>query len=298
MTHSRFEQALKALDTATTRDEKDDLVGRQLAEAIRQSHPMTTDAASEILHLAARYHYPISPGRDKKSQLAALIACGYTKHEARRFSHMVQSGGHLLADGTCDIFLSGTIYGPGDPDWAYSITRLWPSLSDGMRKKAIARDPAFADIPLPHQANPFQPVKSAVLGSAVPDSWGCGFPDVLIPVIDQTVVICLDLEPGFPLAKLDDCLRCWLAPNPQTTAAIAEGLIRYKDLIADAGGEDLDHITTATVWDHIALTTGLVRCSEGTLSIAFGEGCDWEEEHGVQVVLDAEGKLVSVGEVG
>lgn len=303
-TSARFTAAMAALAACTETDSASDRICAVAYEALVADGAVS----DELILLAARFHYPNSPGRDRERQLAALARCGYDRREAKRFITLVESqrglagdpDKQLLAAAIGEVYLSGAILPIADGDWTYGMGRLWRCLPPAMQERvrrasAVFRDgeryPVQRDVPVLH---------SRTLGPAVTSGYadGCGFPDVFCGLLGHGIAI----EWFSPLHvaedELDRCIALWMRDDPAVRATVIAGLLRYKDCIAEACGEDLSHITAANVFDHLDFDSGIVRTTAAGLELSLGENCTWEPEHGVSIQLDMHGAVVSVGEVG
>jgi hypothetical protein len=197
------------------------------------------------------------------------------------------------------LYLKAPFYKPKDKEWSYSIGRIWPHLSEDTCKHArsICRELRNTNaFPLDFT---YLKLKSTELGDSVRDSSasGCGFPNVYFPWLGYSLDVVLFDPIIASIDEFDRCIKLWTTGSKTLTSNITKGLVKYKDMVADACGEDFDHITVDNIFDHIDLRTGLVRDGDDGLLITLGEDCDWEPEHGVHIVIDRKGILQSVGEL-
>lgn len=140
-------------------------------------------------------------------------------------------------------------------------------------------------------------IQSTVVGPLLPDAdlddWWYSHP-VTVPFFDNqpvTIVLCgVTTTTAEDLADLDDCLRRFLALGSADRLALSNVVWANYQQVADAVGEELAiHIPTpADVWAHvhpreIGISWRDRRDRDIYLSIECA--CDWEEEHGLQLVF-------------
>ena len=111
---------------------------------------------------------------------------------------------------------------------------------------------------------------------------------------DQPLVIVLSGAPAptpADVADLDDCLRNFLALGPADRLAASDPVwANYQEMVDAVGEEDLNVslAAPAEVWAHVQpgeihVSWRHRRDEDAYLSIECG--CDWEEEHGLQLVF-------------
>jgi hypothetical protein len=292
--------ALSALMEFVEKDSPSDLMCRECFRIFRDE----LGIQDEKLLIAARFMYPLSPGKDREKQLNVLQDCGYALNDAKRIITLMETQRGLegdpqkqaLAEVMVRLFLSDPFYKPDDSYWAYEVGRLWNHTTAATRASAQEKCATLKALPTDFT---YLELHSGILGNSVRDSFptGCGFPDVHFPWLGHAVEIVLFDPISAPMDEFDRCIRIWTEGSARLREDVREGLIAYKDLIADACGEGFSHITAENVFSHIDLTHGHVSDGEDGLRLSIGEGCSWEPEHGVYIVLDQNGALQKVGEL-
>lgn len=261
----------------------------------------------EILCLAARFHYPISPGYWREVQWRMLQEVGYTLAEARRIVNLMERYRCLdgdpemlmLMEHTGHILLFEDIYPKSDRLWAYRIQEIWNHLPVAMQKAGRDTHTELKRLSLIERGS-HGSMCSAILGPSVYAGtlYRMGFPNVMVPMLRHAVELSVGDSEEITENTVDAALLVWLAMDREARDMVTPLILENKRINEEACGEREPVLDSPEqVWDHIDLNWATIDIRHDRLCLTMSGDCAWEPEHGLQIRIDEKGGILNVGEV-